>query len=168
RILFRSSWLACRICGGALHRRGNEHDMRTLTRDRGATSRKRLKPVPTAFDGTPSTHTRIGIGAPPWMAIPTTGYGGTEQIVEHLSLGLAGRGHDVTLVAAPGSRLPGVKVDTPLAELPSVMGSAGPARRHAAAAARSLADCDIVIDHSPAPDALRQLAGLSMPVLHVI
>ncbi len=142
--------------------------MEIVTRGREAATPRRVTRVPAAFDGRSQATTRIGIVAPPWMSIPTNGYGGTEQVVEHLSLGLVGRGYDVTLVAAPGSRLLGVTVEAPLAELPPVMGSTGYARRHAAAAAEVLADCDIVVDHSPGPDALRQLAGLSVPVMHVI
>ncbi len=141
--------------------------MDTVTRGREAAPPRRAARVPATFDDR-SPATRIGIVAPPWMSIPTNGYGGTEQVVEHLSLGLARRGYEVTLVAAPGSHLPGVRVEAPLAELPPVMGSVRHARRHAAAAAAALAGCDIVVDHSPAPDALHQLAELSVPVLHVI
>ena len=141
--------------------------MDTVTRGREAAPPRRAARIPATFDDR-SRATRVGIVAPPWMSIPTNGYGGTEQVVEHLSLGLARRGYEVTLVAAPGSELPDVKVEAPLAELPPVMGSTAHARRHAAAAAQALAGCDIVVDHSPEPDALRQLAGLRMPVIHVI
>ena len=42
--------------------------------------------------------------APPWFAVPPTGYGGIELVVALLADGLAERGHDVTLFASGGSR----------------------------------------------------------------
>ncbi len=47
---------------------------------------------------------RIAQIAPLWFTIPPKGYGGIERIVAMLSDGLVGRGHDVTLFAAPGSQ----------------------------------------------------------------
>lgn len=41
--------------------------------------------------------------APPWFAVPPTGYGGVERIVSLLADGLVARGHDVTLFASGGS-----------------------------------------------------------------
>jgi glycosyltransferase involved in cell wall biosynthesis len=41
--------------------------------------------------------------APPWITVPAPGYGGIEEVVRLLCDGLAGRGHDVTLFAPPGS-----------------------------------------------------------------
>ncbi len=38
--------------------------------------------------------------------LPATGYGGTERVVVALVRGLAARGHHVTLLAAPGTRVP--------------------------------------------------------------
>lgn len=42
--------------------------------------------------------------APPWFAVPPSGYGGIEWIVSSLADGLVAAGHDVTLHAAGGSR----------------------------------------------------------------
>jgi glycosyltransferase involved in cell wall biosynthesis len=42
--------------------------------------------------------------APPWIAVPPTGYGGVETVVADLTEALVDRGHDVTLFCAPGSR----------------------------------------------------------------
>lgn len=39
-------------------------------------------------------------------ALPVTRYGGTGRVVHWLARGLAERGHEVTLLAAPGSRVP--------------------------------------------------------------
>ncbi|HYK81851.1 MAG TPA: glycosyltransferase [Gemmatimonadales bacterium] len=44
--------------------------------------------------------------------LPVTGYGGTERVVVALVRGLATLGHRVTLIAAPGTRLPEATVVT--------------------------------------------------------
>lgn len=41
--------------------------------------------------------------APPWIAVPPRGYGGTETVVSTLTEELVSRGHTVTLFCAPGS-----------------------------------------------------------------
>src|SRR6266487_2778979 len=47
---------------------------------------------------------RIAQVAPPWLAVPPTGYGGIEWVVALLADGLVERGHDVTLFATGDSR----------------------------------------------------------------
>jgi glycosyltransferase involved in cell wall biosynthesis len=47
---------------------------------------------------------RIAVLAPPWFPVPPPGYGGIEAVVSLLCEALVGRGHEVTLFAAPGSR----------------------------------------------------------------
>ncbi len=42
--------------------------------------------------------------APPWFAVPPEGYGGIEAVVANLTDGLVAAGHEVTLLAAGGSR----------------------------------------------------------------
>ena len=49
---------------------------------------------------------RIAVLAPPWFAVPPTGYGGIEWVVSLLADGLADAGHDVTLFASGDSRRP--------------------------------------------------------------
>jgi len=50
--------------------------------------------------------------------LPTAGYGGTERVVVALARGLATLGHRVTLLAAPGTRLPEATIlEVPPAEL---------------------------------------------------
>jgi glycosyltransferase involved in cell wall biosynthesis len=49
---------------------------------------------------------RIGLIAPPFIAVPPTRYGGTELFLSHLACGLHARGHDVTVYANGESRLP--------------------------------------------------------------
>lgn len=87
---------------------------------------------------------RIAIVNPPyrdpadprrWITVPPQGYGGIQWVCAHLINGLLELGHDVTLLGAPGSRLPGAKVlDLATAE--------------EFAAWTSAADIDIVHDHT--------------------
>ena len=49
---------------------------------------------------------RIAITVDPYIPVPPTGYGGFERVVDVLVRGLAGRGHDVTLIAHPDSTVP--------------------------------------------------------------
>ena len=85
------------------------HATSTLQRTRGTKSRL-----------------RIGLLAPPWVPIPPPLYGGIEQVVAALAAGLVQRGHEVVLVAAPGSSLPGVEVVNPLGSLPTTSESPRP------------------------------------------
>src|ERR671931_185614 len=50
---------------------------------------------------------RIGMLAPPWIAVPPNGYGGIEWIVSLLSERLVSRGHEVTLFATGDSQTSG-------------------------------------------------------------
>ena len=58
---------------------------------------------PTDRDDPAFAPLRIAMLAPPWLPVPPTGYGGVESVVSLLAEGLVGRGHEVTLFAAPGS-----------------------------------------------------------------
>jgi glycosyltransferase involved in cell wall biosynthesis len=53
--------------------------------------------------------------APPWISVPSPGYGGVESVVSALTEALVRRGHAVTLFCAPGS-VSGAKVVTLLDE----------------------------------------------------
>src|SRR5665213_4300962 len=62
---------------------------------------------------------RIGMVAPPWFAIPPTGYGGIERVVSVLTEGLVAAGHDVTLFGAVGS-VTSARLVTPLQCAPTL------------------------------------------------
>lgn len=47
---------------------------------------------------------RIAQVAPPWLPVPSAGYGGTEHVVSTLTEELVRRGHDVTLFASGDSK----------------------------------------------------------------
>lgn len=110
---------------------------------------------------------RIGLLAPPWIPIPPPAYGGIERVVALQATGLAGAGHDVTLVAAPGSAVAGVRVVSPLNRLPGQMGMATDEWHHVLGGLDELRDVDIVIDHSGPLGALLSAQG-SAPALHVV
>jgi glycosyltransferase involved in cell wall biosynthesis len=52
----------------------------------------------------PGAPLRIAMLAPPWIPVPSPGYGGVESVVSVLTEALVRRGHGVTLFCAPGSR----------------------------------------------------------------
>jgi glycosyltransferase involved in cell wall biosynthesis len=49
---------------------------------------------------------RIGLIVAPWLAVPPTGYGGVEVVVDALARGFRREGHDVLLAAAADSTCP--------------------------------------------------------------
>jgi glycosyltransferase involved in cell wall biosynthesis len=110
---------------------------------------------------------RLGVLAPPWIPIPPASYGGIEQVVGLLCERLVARGYDVTLVAAPGSRVPGATVVSPLAQAPAAIGLTGPELYHALAGAQELQEADLILDHSGALGALLLGREGGRPVIHV-
>src|SRR5438477_11888868 len=64
---------------------------------------------------------RVGLVAPPLIAVPPARYGGTELFIANLARGLHERGHDVTVYANGDSRVPcALKWRYPHAEWPIV------------------------------------------------
>ncbi|MEJ3654040.1 glycosyltransferase [Actinomycetes bacterium KLBMP 9759] len=110
---------------------------------------------------------RIGLLAPPWIPVPPPAYGGIERVVAVQAAGLAAAGHDVTLCAAPGSAVEGVRVVEPLDSLPVQIGMATDEWRHVLAALEVLADQDVVVDHSGPLGALLSAQG-PVPSMHVV
>ena len=110
---------------------------------------------------------RIGLVAPPWIPTPPPAYGGTERVVALQAAGMAAAGHRVTLVAAPGSAVPGVRVVSPLDRLPTHIGSAIDEWQHILGAMEELAGVDMVFDHSGPLGALLSAQGPT-PSMHVV
>ena len=110
---------------------------------------------------------RIGLIAPPWIPIPPPAYGGIERVVAVQAAGLAAAGHDVTLCAAPGSAVEGVRVVEPLDDLPVQIGMATDEWRHVLGALDALADVDVIVDHSGPLGALLSAQG-PVPSMHVV
>jgi glycosyltransferase involved in cell wall biosynthesis len=94
---------------------------------------------------------RVAVVAPPWFAVPPSGYGGIEAMVAAEVDGLVRRGHEVCLIGSGArgtlaQRFEAVHVDPPSSRL----GDAVTEVLHAAEAARIVADFapDVVHDHS--------------------
>ena len=64
---------------------------------------------------------RIAQVAPPWVAVPPSGYGGIEWIVAALADGLVDRGHEVTLFATGDSKTK-AKLESVFQEAPGPSG----------------------------------------------
>jgi len=90
---------------------------------------------------------RIGLIAPPWVPVPPPAYGGTEVVIDNLARGLQELGHEVRLFTVGESQCP-VPTDYlyPMAIAP--IGVTVPETAHVLAAYESLADCDVIHDHT--------------------
>lgn len=118
---------------------------------------------------------RIAQIAPPWIAVPPEGYGGTEWVVKHLCDGLVAAGHDVHLFATGDSRTSATLHALYPEQLPQIMALPGAMSsyeaRHVVDAVEHIRDLgcfDIVHDHSGF-----QLVAFSRyldlpPVLHTV
>ena len=49
---------------------------------------------------------RVGLVAPPWVAVPPPTYGGTEVVIDNLARGLTAAGHEVVLFTTGDSTCP--------------------------------------------------------------
>ena len=110
---------------------------------------------------------RIAVLAPPWFAVPPSGYGGIEWIVWLLADGLTNSGHDVTLFASGDSRTK-AKLASVFEQAPSdQIGRSLPELRHAFDCYSRAEDFDVINDHTGPLGAV--LGGLSKtPVVHTV
>jgi glycosyltransferase involved in cell wall biosynthesis len=90
---------------------------------------------------------RIGLISPPWLAVPPTGYGGTERVIDTLARALLEIGHDVVLLTTGDSTCPVPRRVT----LPHSVGTeqASPALelRHVIAAYEQARAADVAVVH---------------------
>jgi|BarGraNGADG00212_1021973.scaffolds.fasta_scaffold23887_1 glycosyltransferase involved in cell wall biosynthesis len=101
---------------------------------------------------------RIGMIAPPWVAVPPRGYGGTEAVVDNLARGLQARGHEVRLFTVGESTCPVPRAFLyPNAVAP--MGTTAAEAAHALAAYEALDDVDVIHDHTSVGPLLAPAAG---------
>ncbi|KAA8880527.1 glycosyltransferase family 4 protein [Nocardia colli] len=90
---------------------------------------------------------RIGQIVPPWVPVPPPAYGGTEAVVGNLAVGLDRLGHDVHLFTVGESTCPVRRYS--LYEHPTTQIGVGEAElMHVLAAYETLADADIIHDHT--------------------
>lgn len=105
--------------------------------------------------------------APPWFTVPPVSYGGIEQIVSLLADGLVAAGHDVTLLAAGGSRTTArlwTSCEAPPSEL---LGERHIELVHALRGHRRRSEFDVIHDHTASGAALGAMPG-GPPVVHTI
>jgi glycosyltransferase involved in cell wall biosynthesis len=110
---------------------------------------------------------KVAVLAPPWFAVPPSGYGGIEWIVWLLADGLTTAGHDVTLFASGDSRTT-AKLVSVFEHAPSEqIGRALPDLRHILACYERAGDFDVINDHTGHLGAA--LGGLvETPVVHTV
>jgi glycosyltransferase involved in cell wall biosynthesis len=104
--------------------------------------------------------------APAWVPVPPPAYGGIENVVVGLVQELARREHDVVLVAAPGSRVPGIETVSALDDLPEAFGHVDADLAHGLGGYDAFSAVDVVVDHTGLSGALLS-AWSDVPTLHV-
>jgi glycosyltransferase involved in cell wall biosynthesis len=116
---------------------------------------------------TASDPLRIAILAPPWFAVPPTGYGGIEWIVSLLADGLVDAGHDVTLFASGDSRTK-ARLAWIYETAPSeYIGRTFWELRHVLSCYARFEEFDVINDHSGPPAGV--IGGtVPTPVLHTV
>jgi glycosyltransferase involved in cell wall biosynthesis len=106
--------------------------------------------------------------APPWIALPPTGYGGIELVVSLLASGLQERGHSVSLFAADGSHSE-ADVISPLPPAGTeLIGDPWFEAYHAVVAHLRADEFDIVHDHTFLGPALAAMRDGVPPVVHTL
>ena len=109
---------------------------------------------------------RIGLIAPPWVPVPPPAYGGTEVVIDNLARGLQEIGHEVRLFTVGESQCP-VPTDYLYPNSIAPIGVTVPETAHVLAAYESLADMDIIHDHTFLGPLISGLRGMHRPpVVH--
>jgi len=91
---------------------------------------------------------KIAIVAPPWVAVPPVGYGGTEAVLDGLARGLSAAGHDVLLYTTGDSACPVPKAWVFEKAVGIGIGGAVTELRHVIHAYKAVRGHDIVHDHT--------------------
>jgi glycosyltransferase involved in cell wall biosynthesis len=117
---------------------------------------------------------RIAMLAPPWIPVPAPAYGGIEEVVRVLCRGLVERGHDVTLLAPPGSRSSADVVPLLDEPHPEDIELSLVEANHVSAAFDLIKDArangrpfDVLHDHCPGV-AVAMADSLDVPVVHTL
>jgi glycosyltransferase involved in cell wall biosynthesis len=105
---------------------------------------------------------RIGLIAPPWVPVPPPAYGGTEVVIDNLARGLQELGHEVRLFTVGESECP-VPTDFLYPKAIAPIGSTVPETAHVLAAYESLADMDVIHDHTFLGPLVAGLRGMRRP-----
>lgn len=105
---------------------------------------------------------RIGLIAPPWVPVPPPAYGGTEVVIDNLARGLQDLGHEVRLFTVGESQCP-VPTDFLYPKAIAPIGVTVPETAHVLAAYESLADVDVIHDHTFLGPLISGLRGMRRP-----
>lgn len=107
---------------------------------------------------------RIGLIAPPFLPVPPAGYGGTEAVVANLARGLSELGHDVQLFTVGESTSPQASGHV-FDEAVTPIGERVAEAIHVVAAYETLADVDIIHDHTVLGPLFAQNSKLVTPAV---
>lgn len=112
---------------------------------------------------------RIGIVAPPVLAVPPIGYGGIERVVALLVDGLVEKGHDVTLFAKASS-VTNARLVSPIRESLALgdPGALADELFHNSTAYRRASEFDVIHDHTGTGAAFGAMVADGTPVLHTL
>lgn len=105
---------------------------------------------------------RIGLIAPPWIPVPPERYGGAEEVIDGLARALGHLGHEVRLFTLGDSTCPVPRDHYFATGIDPTWSSTGEAA-HVLAAYESLADVDVVHDHTVLGPLLAERAGMRHP-----
>jgi len=107
---------------------------------------------------------RVAIVAPPWLPVPPSAYGGTENVLDTLARGLKRAGHEVLLFTTGDSTCPVEKAFAFEKAIGIGFGSSVDEIRHVTHAYRGFEDVDVVHDHT----LVGPLHSASFPTLPVV
>ncbi len=110
---------------------------------------------------------RIGIIAPPWVAVPPLVYGGTELVIDMLARGLVTRGHDVTLFTTGDSTCP-VRRRSLHPEAVGTNADLMSELSHVEAAYAAFTDMDVIHDHTLLGLLWARVAAVGIPVVTTV
>jgi glycosyltransferase involved in cell wall biosynthesis len=105
---------------------------------------------------------RIGLIAPPWVPVPPPAYGGTEVVIDNLARGLQELGHEVRLFTVGESACP-VPKDFLYPKAVAPIGTTVQEASHTLAAYESLADMDLIHDHTIMGPLVAGMKGVRRP-----
>lgn len=90
---------------------------------------------------------RIGLIAPPWVAVPPPEYGGTELVVDLLARGMSAAGHDVVVWTTGDATCP-VECRSVLGAAVGTDGGADVEVHHVSEGYAAMADREVIHDHT--------------------
>ena len=116
------------------------------------------------FRRRPGLDLRVGLIAPPWVAVPPPVYGGTEMVIDHLARGLSAVGCDVVLFTTGDSTCPVERRWRYPCAL-GIVADLSAELAHVEQGYRELGDVDLIHDHTLTGPMRPELAPPGVPVV---